>query len=76
MVICLQCGYEFKFVSASVDELGCHTVCPDCSGSFDIEPRCSECDNTDCEENSVKKGGLVHGANATGENQNCFYPYG
>jgi hypothetical protein len=53
MIICLQCGYKFKFVSASVDELGCHTVCPDCGGSFDIEPRCGECENADCEEKAV-----------------------
>ena len=35
-VKCLQCGYEFELESASNDELGWHTTCPKCEGSFDI----------------------------------------
>lgn len=34
---CLQCGYEFELESASNDELGWHTICPECEGSFDID---------------------------------------
>lgn len=33
---CLNCGYEFILINASIDELGWHTTCPECSGSFDI----------------------------------------
>jgi len=67
MIICLQCGYEFKFVSASVDELGCHTVCPDCGGSFDIEPRCSGCDNADCEDKVTDTNYFVEKKSAVAE---------
>ena len=34
---CLQCGHEFEFNGASKDDLGWHTTCPKCSGSFDID---------------------------------------
>lgn len=34
---CLQCGYEFEFNGASKDDLGWHTTCPKCDGSFDID---------------------------------------
>ena len=34
---CLQCGYEFEFMGASEDNLGWHTTCPKCEGSFDID---------------------------------------
>ena len=34
---CLNCGFEFEFESASEDELGWHTTCPECTGSFDID---------------------------------------
>lgn len=36
-VKCLNCGYEFELNSASNDELGWHTTCPECNGSFDLE---------------------------------------
>ena len=34
--ICLQCGHEFKR-SYSYDDLGWHTSCPNCCGSFDVD---------------------------------------
>lgn len=34
---CLQCGHEFIFTGASKDELGWHTSCPKCTGSFDVD---------------------------------------
>lgn len=33
---CLQCEYEFDG-SISKDELGWHSVCPECGGSFDVD---------------------------------------
>jgi hypothetical protein len=36
-VVCLQCGHEFELTGVSNDELGWHTVCPKCDGSFDAE---------------------------------------
>lgn len=33
---CLHCGYEFDG-SISKDELGWHSVCPECDGSFDVD---------------------------------------
>ncbi len=36
-VICFNCGEEFEFIGASQDELGWHTNCPHCEGSFDID---------------------------------------
>ena len=37
IVMCLNCGKEFTFESASNDGLGWHTTCPECKGSFDID---------------------------------------
>lgn len=34
---CLHCGHEFEFNGASKDDLGWHTSCPKCEGSFDID---------------------------------------
>lgn len=34
---CLNCGKEFTLKSASNDNLGWHTTCPECGGSFDID---------------------------------------
>ena len=36
-VICLQCGHEFELTGVCNDELGWHTTCPKCDGSFDVE---------------------------------------
>ena len=36
-VICLQCGHEFELTGVCNDELGWHTTCPKCGGSFDVE---------------------------------------
>lgn len=38
-LMCLQCGRLFIAASddVSADDLGSHTVCPYCKGSFDIE---------------------------------------
>lgn len=36
-VVCLQCGHRFQFTGASLDEIGWHTLCPSCNGSFDID---------------------------------------
>lgn len=33
---CLQCGHEFEG-SISLDELGWHSSCPSCGGSFDVD---------------------------------------
>ena len=33
---CLQCGHEFEG-SISHDELGWHSICPECGGSFDVD---------------------------------------
>ena len=35
--VCLNCGHEFEFKSASKDNLGWCTTCPNCNGSFDID---------------------------------------
>ena len=34
---CLNCEKEFTLKSASNDNLGWHTTCPECGGSFDID---------------------------------------
>ena len=34
---CLNCGYEFELESASRDDLGWHTTCLKCNGSFDVD---------------------------------------
>jgi len=36
-VICPNCGYEFHCNELSYDELGWHTTCPDCEGTFDVD---------------------------------------
>lgn len=38
-LMCLQCGRTFLTAAddVSVDELGPHTVCPYCKGSFDVD---------------------------------------
>ncbi len=38
-LMCLQCGRSFiaSYRDVSTDELGPHTVCPYCKGSFDID---------------------------------------
>jgi DNA-directed RNA polymerase subunit RPC12/RpoP len=33
---CLQCGYEFSG-TIETDELGAHSSCPECGGSFDVD---------------------------------------
>lgn len=33
---CLQCDHEFEG-SISLDELGWHSACPECEGSFDVD---------------------------------------
>lgn len=33
---CLQCGHEFEG-TISYDELGWHSSCPECDGSFDVD---------------------------------------
>jgi len=33
---CLQCEHEFEG-SVSLDELGWHSMCPKCGGSFDVD---------------------------------------
>lgn len=37
IVTCLNCGEVFEFTNASNDEMGWHTSCPKCEGSFDID---------------------------------------
>ena len=34
---CPHCDIDFEFTGASKDNLGWHTGCPDCGGSFDID---------------------------------------
>ena len=46
---CPHCDTNFKFDGASKDNLGWHTACPDCGGSFDI----------DIEDHVVSEGTLV-----------------
>lgn len=38
LVKCLNCGEEFVARDLSKDELGWHTTCPKCKGSFDVDP--------------------------------------
>lgn len=33
---CLQCGHEFDG-TIECDELGWHSACPECGGSFDVD---------------------------------------
>ena len=37
MVKCLNCEHEFILSGLSHDELGWHTACPKCGGSFDVD---------------------------------------
>ena len=46
---CPHCDTNFEFTGASKDNLGWHTACPDCGGSFDI----------DIEDHVVSEGTLV-----------------
>lgn len=36
-ISCLNCGFVFKLASVSKDELGWHTSCTQCQGSFDVD---------------------------------------
>lgn len=36
-VTCPHCGNKFFVKSAKHDDLGCHTTCPVCKGSFDVD---------------------------------------
>ena len=38
LVKCLNCGEEFAARDLSKDELGWHTTCPKCFGTFDVDP--------------------------------------
>jgi len=35
---CLNCGHEFEPKEICLDDLGWYTACPECGGSFDIDP--------------------------------------
>lgn len=43
---CLQCDYEFDG-TISYDELGWHSACPKCGGSFDVDVTFGDFINTE-----------------------------
>lgn len=41
-VKCLNCSHEFEVTKAYKDNLGLHTICPECESSFDIDNEIKE----------------------------------
>lgn len=64
IVQCLNCGKIFHISSASKDEMGWHTTCPECMGSFDVDIEKYLIPNGTIVKLSISKYGVVDGNDA------------